>query len=89
MDQTLKNRNIHLQLNNDNLKELCPKETILVANKREKNLLMRSDPYNTQDGQQLKEDYGYTVLTQIVTPAITLLMKQLILNVMLLVENTK
>ena len=60
MDQTLKNRNIHLQLNNDNLKELCPKETIVVANKREKNLLMRSDPYNTQDGQQLKEDYGYT-----------------------------
>ena len=63
MNQTLINRNIHLLLNNDNLKELCPKETILVANKREKNLhqlLMRSDPYNIQDGQQLKEDYGYT-----------------------------
>ena len=43
------NRNIHLLLNNDNLKEFYPKGTILVANKWEKNfqhLLMRSDPYN-------------------------------------------
>ena len=41
------NRNIHLLLNNDNLKELYPKGTILVPNKREKNLqqlLMKSDP---------------------------------------------
>ena len=57
------NRNIHLLLNNDNLKELYPKGTILVANKREKNLqqlLMRSDSYNIKDDQQLKEDRGYT-----------------------------
>ena len=39
---------------------------------------MRSDAYNIKDEQQLT-----------VTPAITLLMKQPILNVMLLVENTK
>ena len=57
------NRNIHLLLNNDNLKELYPKGIILVANKREKNLqqlLLRSDPYNIKDDQQLKEDCGYT-----------------------------
>ena len=57
------NRNIHLLLNNDNLKELYPKETILVANKREKNLqqlLMRSDPCNIKDDHQLKEDRLYT-----------------------------
>ena len=57
------NRNIHLLLNNDNLKELYTKGTILNANKREKNLqqlLMRSDPYNIKDDQQLKEDRGYT-----------------------------
>ena len=57
------NRNIHLLLSNDNLKEVSPKGTILVANKREKNLqqlLMRSDPYNIKDDQQLKEDRGYS-----------------------------
>ena len=46
-----------------NTKILVPKGTILVANKRETNiqqLLMRSDPYNIKDGQQLKEDRGYT-----------------------------
>ena len=54
---------IHLLLNNDNLKEFYPKGTILVANKREKNLqqlLMRSKPYNIKDDQQLKGDCGYT-----------------------------
>ena len=57
------NRNIDLLLNNDNLKELYPKGTILVVTKKEKNLqqlLMRSDPYNIKDDQILKEDYGYT-----------------------------
>ena len=57
------NRNIHLLHNNDNLKELCPKGTILVANKREKNLqqlLMRSDSDSIKDDQQLREDSGYT-----------------------------
>ena len=57
------NRNIHLLYNNDNLKELYPKGTIVVANKREKNLqqlLMRSDPYNIKDEQQLEKDLGYT-----------------------------
>ena len=46
-----------------NTKILVPKGTMLVANKRETNiqqLLMRSDPYNIKDGQQLKEDRGYT-----------------------------
>ena len=60
---SLINRNIHLPLNNDNLKEIYPKGTILVANKREKNLqqlLMENDPYNIKDAQQLKEDRGYT-----------------------------
>ena len=59
---SLINRNIHLLLNNDNLKEVYPKGTILVANKREKNLqqlLMENDPYNIKDAQQLKEDRGY------------------------------
>ena len=59
----LVHRNIHLLLNNDNLKDLHPKGTILVVNKREKNLqqlLMRSDPYNIKDDQQLKEDRAYT-----------------------------
>ena len=57
------NRNIHLLHNNDNLKELYPKGTILVANKREKNLqqlLMRSDSDSIKDDQQLREDSGYT-----------------------------
>ena len=57
------NRNICLLHSNDNLQELYPKGTILVANKREKNLqqmLMRSDPCNIKDNQQLKEDCGFT-----------------------------
>ena len=87
------NRNIHLVLNNDDLKEPTPEGIISVANEKETNLqqlLIRSDPYNIKDDQQLKENRSYTKCsTKIVTPAITLLMKQLILNVMLLVENTK
>ena len=57
------NRNIHLVLNNDGLKEPIPKGTILVANKKETNLqqlLIRSDPYNKKADQQLKEDRSYT-----------------------------
>ena len=58
------NKNIYLLiLNNDNLSEFYPKGTILVANKRKKNLpqlLMRNDPCNIKDNQQLKEDCGYT-----------------------------
>ena len=57
------NRNTLLLLNNDNLKELYPKGTILVGNTRENNLqqlLMRTYPYNINDDQQLKEDWGYT-----------------------------
>ena len=34
----IKTRNIHLLLNNANVKELYPKETILLPKKRENNL---------------------------------------------------
>ena len=57
----IRNKAIHLLLNNDNLKELYPKGTILVASKEEKNfqqLLMRSHSYNIKDDQQSKEDCG-------------------------------
>ena len=57
------NRNILLLHNNDNLKELYPKRAILVASKSENNLqrlILRSEPYNIEDGQQLKEDPCYT-----------------------------
>ena len=51
---------------------------------------MRSDSYNIKDNQQLKKiAVTLNVLTKIVTPAITLLMKQYTLNVMQMVENKK
>ena len=44
--------NLHLLQNHDLLKEIFPKGSILVANKREhnlKDLLLRSDPYNIKN----------------------------------------
>ena len=55
-------KNIHLLQNNDRLKEIFPEGTLLVANKREKNLqelLMRSDPYNVKADHQTQEPQGY------------------------------